>query len=777
MMKAIKSIFLLSLSFFPWVASAQQIKGKLIDKFGTGISRAALIFQQPQDSLFLSGTTTNDAGEFEVTLHTLPYRLIIQHIAFDTKIITGSESDLGDLVLNEKPEQLGEVMVKASRPLMKIDDNGAFSYNAKEMAKNRPTRNALDLLEEVPAVQKRGEQYEIIGASSTTIILNGRRSNLDAGQLQQYLATLPPEQIKSIDVFYNTPPQYGVKGASINVVLEKQRSDKLQVKGNVYATLTQKFYASETGGFQLSVAKKRGSWEVGYSIGNTRSHSDYTLNSLHSIEEDTYHLVLNTVQRHDNRSHHFTSLFSYDFKNKDALRVSYTGQLADTQNGTRSNMDILDERQTDSRNDIDGNNGLHSVSAEYVHKSWTIGADYLHYNQDTEQDLVSESDADADADTLISESVQKVNKWGFYIHNTSKIGKGQLAYGVDASFSNTDNDHDVVSTGETYPDDRSFQTEQKEKSFSVFIGYNQRLGKKGLFNVALKGEYFKADVKTETETGTLWNDFHLFPSLTFAYRIRPERMLQIALSSQKNYPAYWKTTANKNYMNAYCLTEGNPSLKPYETYQLNVNYIIRNKYIIGLFGDVSPDYSTQLMYQNPDRLLATYKYVNFDYSGKAGLMGIVPIRWCSVFSTRLTLTGFVMKQKGSLEGISFNRSKVSGRINMVNDFVLNRARTLSFQLAGWYQLPAIQGFYDVKNMYNTSAALSWLSPKGNWNLTLKGEDLFDFYRMKTKVDGYTQHYAFNNRTDSRSISLNIRYVFKGYKEKKAPEIDASRLGI
>lgn len=298
-----------------------------------------------------------------------------------------------------------------------------------------------------------------------------------------------------------------------------------------------------------------------------------------------------------------------------------------------------------------------------------------------------------------------------------------------------------------------------------------------MLNIALKGEYFKSEIETEKQKSTLWNEFHLFPSLTFVYKVRSDRTWQISFSSQKSYPAYWKTTSSKSYMNSYCMTEGNPSLKPYETYQLNANHIIKNKYIIGLFGDINPNYSTQLMYQDPQRLLAVYKYVNFDYSGKVGIMGVVPVKWNERINTRLSATFFAMKQKGEFENISFNRDKISGRINIANNFTLNRSRTLSFQLSGWYQFPTIQGIYSVENMYNTSAALSWLSSQGNWNITLKAEDLFNCYRMKTKVDGYSQHYSFNNRVDSQLFSLTVRYVLKGYKEKKKDGIDASRLGM
>lgn len=774
-MKIINYIFIIFFAAFPLIVQAQQIKGKLVDKAGVAITNATLVFQQTQDSSFVCAITSNQAGEFVVSQSIIPCRIIIQHIAFNTKIIIGEKYDLGNITLDEKSELLDEVIIKASRPIMKISDNGALAYDTKEISRNRPVRNALDMLDEIPSIQKTETNYEIIGTGRTSVILNGRKSNMSAEQLRQYLTTVPPEQVKNIEIFYNTPPQYGVKGASINIVLEKRRSDKLQIKGDLYTTLTQKFYYSQDGGFNLSMSHNRWSWNLGYSIDKSISLYELHLNSLHTINnETTYDIAQSTNQKYDNLFHRINSNFSFDFKNKDSFRLLYTGKFADNQNDSRSDMNLANIKQMKSENCINGNNGLHNISAGYIHKSWDIGLDYTHYQQENNQNLIH-PDAGTDEDKLISGSEQEVNKVNLYIHSSARLSKGRLSYGVDAFFSNTDNIHDVISNNGMYDDD-SFQTCQKEKSFSAFIGYNQRLGKKGMFNIALKSEYFKSEIETEKQKSTLWDDFHLFPSLTFVYKVNPNRTWQISFSSQKTYPAYWKTTSDKSYMNSYCMTEGNPSLKPYETYQLNANYIIKNKYIVGLFGDISPNYSTQLMYQNPQKLLAVYKYVNFDYSGKIGIMGVVPVKWNDRINTRLSAAFFAMKQKGELENISFNRDKISGRINMANNFILNRSRTLSFQLSGWYQLPMIQGIYNVENMYNTSAALSWLSKQGNWNVTLKAEDLFDCYRMKTKVEGYSQHYSFNNHIDSQSFSLTVRYILKGYKEKKK-EIDASRLGI
>jgi hypothetical protein len=78
--------------------------------------------------------------------------------------------------------------------------------------------------------------------------------------LKQLLSSTPPSYIKSVEIFYNTPPQYGVKGGCINVVMDEKRSEKTSWNGDAYtiASLGKEYY--QTGGFTLGLFQKNGLW-------------------------------------------------------------------------------------------------------------------------------------------------------------------------------------------------------------------------------------------------------------------------------------------------------------------------------------------------------------------------------------------------------------------------------------------------------------------------------------------------------------------------------------
>lgn len=54
-------------------------------------------------------------------------------------------------------------------------------------------------------------------------------------------------------------------------------------------------------------------------------------------------------------------------------------------------------------------------------------------------------------------------------------------------------------------------------------------------------------------------------------------------------------------------------LKPSTDYSVNLNYILKNKYIFSLAYDYEPDLFQQLAYQSTERLTLIYKTLNWDY--------------------------------------------------------------------------------------------------------------------------------------------------------------------
>ena len=110
-----------SLICFPLLLSAQEVKsvfGQIVDKDSIPIEGVAVIMQK-LDSTFISGTITNQEGVFVIKSSIKPYRLIFQHISYALSSFKSSKENVGTVVLKESSNKLGELVIKAERPIVK----------------------------------------------------------------------------------------------------------------------------------------------------------------------------------------------------------------------------------------------------------------------------------------------------------------------------------------------------------------------------------------------------------------------------------------------------------------------------------------------------------------------------------------------------------------------------------------------------------------------------------------------------------------------------------
>lgn len=687
---------------------------------------------------------------------------------------TGSETILvnDSITLN-----LPEVFVKAERPLVKVAD-GKLQYDIPNLMKSKPVDNAFDILGELPGVGKNGDNISLLGTSETTIIINGRKSSMTSEQLADMLKATPSSKVKKIEVMYSTPPQYGVRGASINVVIENDRSLADILKGEISLTGKQAWYFSPTALMNLSYTGKKYAADLSYSANYRHGRSTEDMHAEPTVNGTKYDILQKNWSENKGISHNLRGAFEYDFSNKDKLSASYTGKYVQDKpvslRGGQTDFKGIETVNTASR--TTGPSFLHSTRIDYNgHKNLNAGIDYTFYKDKSLQDLVNNFEDSNDQDRR-NESKQKSQRANIYINHFVVVGEGwKISYGAEASLSGTTNEASALLNNEK-ESEGTFYMKQKEHSAGIFGGFSRSFGKKFTLNASLAVRYYKASVDSAGKKGTLWDQADLFPSLSAVYRINRSNMLQFSLSSNRKYPSYWATTPNTYYMNIYSVIKGNPQLKPGLNYSMQLTYVIKNKYVLGAFANFQPDKIQQMSYQQHDRLQSVFHSINLDTHTMYGLMAVVPFRAGEVLSSRLTLMGFSIHDKGTLVDISFDRKKLFGRAMLTNTIFLTRDKNLSLDISGDYSSPAIQGIYDIDPLYSLDAALVWTLPKKRLRLTLKGSDLLNSQKPLTHIDEQGQKSRMELFQDIRSVSLTLRYSFGGYKEKKVKSVDTSRFG-
>lgn len=703
--------------------------------------------------------------------------LMMNLLPLPSHLSAQKQTSSGTILVNDSITlNLPEVFIKAERPLVKVAD-GKLQYDIPHLVKSKPVDNAFDILGELPGVDKQGDNISLLGTSETTIIINGRKSSMTAEQVTDMLKATPSNKVKKVEIMYSTPPQYGVKGASINVITESERSLKEVLKGEVSVTGKQAYYFSPSGILNLSYTGKKYAADLSYSTGYRHGRSTEDMHAQPTVDGKLYDILQKNWSENKGITHNLRGAFEYDFDNKDKLSASYTGQYK--QDGPPSlrsgetNFKGIETVNTASR--TTGPTSMHSLRADYDgHKNLNAGIDYTYYKDKTLQTLVNSFD-NSDQDRR-SESRQQSQRANIYLNHFVMTGnQWKISYGAEASLSGTTNTSDALLDNKP-EGEGTFDMTQREHSVGAFAGFSHSFGKKFSLNASLTVRYYKASVDSAGKKSTLWDKADLFPALSAVYRINPANMLQFSLSSNRKYPSYWATTPNTYYMDVYSVIKGNPQLKPELNYSMQLTYVLKSKYVLGAFANFQPDKIQQMSYQNPDRLQSTFHTINLDTHNMFGLMAVVPFRAGEVLSSRLTLMGISIRNKGTLVDIRFDRKKLLGRAMLTNTIFLTSNKNLTLEISGGYSTAAIQGIYDIDPLYNLEAALVWNLPKKNLRLTLKGSDLLNCQKPLTHIDEQGQKSRMELFQDMRAVSLTIRYSFGSYKEKKLKAVDTSRFG-
>ena len=138
-----KQNFIITSLFLFWVigtTTAQTITGKVTNIHAQAIDGATVILQTI-DSTFVDAVITDTTGYFRFNRQPASYRLIFQHIMYETLLLTTTGEDAGTITLKSKDYALDEVIVKGERPLVKVEE-GKLSYDLSQLTTHRIVNNA-----------------------------------------------------------------------------------------------------------------------------------------------------------------------------------------------------------------------------------------------------------------------------------------------------------------------------------------------------------------------------------------------------------------------------------------------------------------------------------------------------------------------------------------------------------------------------------------------------------------------------------------------------------
>ena len=668
------------------------------------------------------------------------------------------------LTMENMMHNLPEVMVKGSRPIVKAE-RGMLSYNMPLLLKQLPADNAYEALTRIPGISDATGSISFSG-NEVTLIVNGQATTLTQEQLTERLKAMPAAQLAKAEVMLSAPARYHVRGMAINIVT-KDYAGTNQLSGQVIGGMKQSKYAKGFGDLYLSLQRGKFGLDAQYKYVNGNSYGESSRIANHPLGNNRVYYNDETGQKSFGITHNYRLGMNYAFSKNHRLDVAYTGHW--------------DKRCSNSNTTGSSISGMHHDSHEYLHNvdvnyslpfGLTLNGSYTYYRTPQQQALdgtmhTDESMLETERN-LTSGSEQTINKWMFTADQTHSLAHGWgLSYGVKGQFTSNKSYQTTIDKDGTIQPNGTSSVDNNERIWNIYAGFSKQINK------AISVE---ASVAAEQYHSPIWDKWRVYPTLNALWNVNDNHLLNLSFSSNSEFPSYWSTMSNVFYSSTYSEIHGNPDLKPFSYYNVNLMWQIKRRYTLMAFASLKPDYFVQLPYQTTERMAVIMKETNFDYSNSYGLQASVIFNAGKWLNGNVFAVGTYKHDKSSnFFDLPFNRKKLSVILGGTASIKLCQTQDLRLILNPFYQTKAIQGVYDISPIFRMNAKLQWSSHDGKWGLRLNGSNIFNNLYDTRSVQG-NQDYRMKINYNWASVTFAVIYKFGGYKEKNVKAVDTSRMG-
>ena len=748
----------LLLAVLPLNASAQSLKGKVVDENNEPLAYANVMLQKA-DSTYLSGTMTDTLGMFILTPDPAASMLHVSFIGYETYLAPVKGTDFGTIKMSPDTEMLGKAIVKGYLPKTVI--KGDAFVTPVENSILAEAGSAGDVLKKLPGVVTKDGGYEVIGKGTPIIYINGRLLR-DNSELEQ----LSSREIKSVDVVQNPGARYD---ATVKAVIRIQTIKRV---GDGFGfDVSSKWAQSKYTNLNEVLNMNYRHNGLDFFASAAYSDSEYfqdtdlyqTLKSKQLLEtEQKGHLESRT------KAFNPTVGLNWQIAERHSVGVRYRPTFI---LGTSSMQDFktsasLDGLLDDQINTVaDGHSDPSQTHEMNIYYNGTAGKLNIDFNADFHDSRTNNfqtyNEASTHQDDRILNTVSNT-------HNRLYASKLTLTYPIfggiltaGSEYSNTTR-YDEYTNSEGYIP--SAYTTIKESETSAYAEYVYPLPfgslTAGLRYEHIGFDYYENEVLKQEQSRTYDN---LYPNASFAAVAGPFQFL-LSYSAKTTRPHYSYLTNSLIYIDRYSMQQGNPLLRPemnhdaslavvWKFIQAGVSYQVVKNAI--LHQETVP--------KDMDNVILIY-YDNFDRKIPTMQAMIAAAPTFGIWHPRLTLA--LVKQWLTMDSIdgTINLDQPLPVVQFSNTLVLPKG----FMINADY---AFQGKGDsrIYHLMRPTNNLNASVRKGFLNNTLTLEifanDILDDNITLIRV--YNDAYSLNqwSKVSMRTFGMTLRYNFNTTQSK------------
>jgi predicted small secreted protein len=448
--------------------------------------------------------------------------------------------------------------------------------------------NAWDVLTKIPLINIEQEKISILGCQNATVYINNRRSILKGIELQNYLKSMPSDNINKIEIITSPSAKYDSSdGCIIIIVLKKTEIDG--TKGNLSFINEQKMKNSTNFNGSINYHKNKYSQNLtfysGYNQGITNEISFNEIsndNSILNIESRNYskdfkyggstsfnyaineHNILGAIfELHINKPKNEEFSFNYEIENETILNryKSY--------NNNSNKLNML------------GSGIFYNYNNENTSRTLDISLDFFRNNRNNINLFQS------DISNINIDNENDKNNYTFKIDYSQPLASTGITIetGINSNLLITDNSYNYKDwNGIEFINNpifsNIFKYEENINAFYITL-QKKNILKKLNVNIGIRYENTRINLIQKTNDLNYTNNyFNILPSANVSYSINKTSKLVLSYRSM-----LWRPYANELNPFIYKIndnywTSGNSDLNKAKINAFRLNYFIKNNFFI-----------------------------------------------------------------------------------------------------------------------------------------------------------------------------------------------------
>lgn len=704
-----------------------------------------------------------------------------------------------------------EEVVMTKKIFKKESDRFVYDVASSPVTKGSTT---FELLKQTPLISTTDDKtLKIAGKNNVLVFINGRKTNMDADSLDQFLKNTPAENVQKIEVITVPGSEFQVESSDgiINIVLKKKMTDG--TSGNMRMANSQSKFNSSSASVSLNYRKDK------LGISGSLSGSENIQVQTYDLRNGSEKASTNTSGILHDPNKNIGGYINADYQLSENSNIALTwntwaNRSYDSTADLFSTTKSLDKDQnvitnysiTQSRENARSYNN--SMNLNYEWKMDDLGsklkanASYLIYKRfqsSTNKTIISDAfQTPLMLSQEISQSLpQLINNFSLTTDYIKKFN-GDFTVAVGGNYNKTKTDNDTKSATTNFITDEILREPNyflyDENIYGIYLTAEKKFSDKFSGKVGTRYEITNSlgssDNAVNPEYKRIERNFsNILPYVSFNYALNETNNLSYAFSSRMRRPSFWELNPVKNILTDVNYTQNNPFVKASSVYTNEFTYMFKNSYFFIVNHSLSKDVITQVPLQREivkDGVATKeLRYIRTNFGDRQEMSAMLGMQK-NFFKQYLT-TNFNIGVQRNVNNGFLNTDPITG--DVFPDYVNKiKSNSLLIQTNNTIRLDKNKTWFLGVNYWyvdNQQIEIGYLrslmsldtSIKKVWNDWTFNLELFDILKTnKVVITDQQENGNFNyiNQNQyNQSVNFSITYNFGNKKVQKIRDISSA----